>query len=93
MLKKRFRALFQLGKTKVRFCLSSIFNDLLSLKMAAHPCAANRLSKNGVFQQPDNRTKNSAWSRFSRQLRRVEAQGCAEQISPGTFRISMKHPD
>ncbi|BAO43977.1 hypothetical protein TBH_C1048 [Thiolapillus brandeum] len=52
MLKKSFHGLFQLKKTKMRFCLSSIFNDLKSLKMAAHPCAAFRLPKNGVFQQP-----------------------------------------
>ncbi|BAO45034.1 hypothetical protein [Thiolapillus brandeum] len=52
MLKKSIHGLFQLEKTKMRFCLSSIFNDLWSLKMAAHPCAAIRLPKNGVFQQP-----------------------------------------
>ncbi|BAO44887.1 hypothetical protein TBH_C1972 [Thiolapillus brandeum] len=52
MLKKSFHGLFQLKKTKMRFCLSSIFNDVQSLKMAAHPCAAFRLPKNGVFQQP-----------------------------------------
>ncbi|WP_052469829.1 IS3 family transposase [Thiolapillus brandeum] len=52
VLKKSIHGLFQLEKTKMRFCLSSIFNDLWSLKMAAHPCAAIRLPKNGVFQQP-----------------------------------------
>jgi len=50
-LKKPFRGLFQLGKTKMRFCLSSIFYDLRALKMTAHPCAAIRLPKNAVFQQ------------------------------------------
>jgi hypothetical protein len=52
MLKKPYHGVFPLGKTKARFYLSLIFNDLRSLKMAAHPCAAIRLPKNNVFQQP-----------------------------------------
>jgi len=52
MLKKSIHGLFQLGKTKMRFFLSSIFNDFKSLKMAARPCAATGCRKTGVFRQP-----------------------------------------
>jgi hypothetical protein len=52
MLKKPFYGLFQLGKTKIRFCLSSIFDDLQALKRAALPGTAVRQPKSGVFQQP-----------------------------------------
>jgi hypothetical protein len=50
-VEKALHGLSQLEKTKKRCCLTSIFNELRSLKMAAHPCAATRLPKNGVFQQ------------------------------------------
>jgi hypothetical protein len=40
ILKKSFHGFFQFGKAKMRFCLSSIFNDRESLKIAAHLCAA-----------------------------------------------------
>jgi len=54
MLKKPIHGLFQRGAGKVRFSAPFIFNGLAPLKMAAHPCAANRLPKNSVFQQPVN---------------------------------------
>jgi len=56
MLKKPFPGLFQPRKRKTRFPASFIFNGLQPLKMAAPPCAAHRLSKNYVFQQPANST-------------------------------------
>ncbi len=51
MLKKPIRGLFHYGAGKVRFPAPFIFNGLVPLKMAAHPCAANRLPKNNIFQQ------------------------------------------
>ncbi len=52
MLKKPSLAFFNCGSRKCDFRLPCIFNDLGSLKMAARPCAAHRLPKNCVFQQP-----------------------------------------
>ncbi len=43
---------FQPRKRKTRFPASFIFNGLQPLKMAAPPCAAHRLLKNRIFQQP-----------------------------------------
>ncbi len=72
MLKKSFPGLFQPGKRKTRFLTSFIVNGLLLSKMVVHPCAAHRLSKNGIFQQPVKRqyffsnvlTNDSIWPSF-----------------------------
>jgi len=52
MSKKSFNGFFQLEKTKTRFFLSSIFNDLQPLKMAACPCTAAGCRTTGIFQPP-----------------------------------------
>ena len=52
MVKNVVLTFFSALRCKARFAACYIFNDLQSLKMSAHPCAAHRVSKNFVFPHP-----------------------------------------
>jgi len=81
ILKKTFHGFFQLGKTKMRLYLSSIFNDLYLWKVAARPRAAYRMGGfNPLVRLADE---------YRRILDLVFSSGAAGRIANPTMKPSI----